>query len=204
MQAPLSSGAARRRLHNSDDRLLRFQGRWGGRRRACGGVGAVVGGELLLDAGETLDIVVGEAGESSFNGGVGNGYAGGGGGGSFVFEGALLLFAAGGGGGANFFGPLGSPGIGSGGSPSGPASYGGAGGGGYGDGFDFSGGGSEFSGGQDAQSGSFPYGGNGAKGYWGTGPSGGYGGGGGAGYNLGGGGAVRPGAERVAEAAFPM
>jgi hypothetical protein len=29
-----------------------------------------------------------------------------------VFEGALLLFAAGGGGGANFFGPLGSPGSG--------------------------------------------------------------------------------------------
>jgi hypothetical protein len=158
-----------------------------------GGVGAVVGGELLLDAGETLDIVVGEAGESSFNGGVGNGYAGGGGGGSFVFEGALLLFAAGGGGGANFFGPLGSPGIGSGGSPSGPASYGGAGGGGYGDGFDFPGGGSEFSGGQDAQSGSFPYGGSGAKGYWGTGPSGGYGGGGGAGYNFGGGGGGAPG-----------
>jgi hypothetical protein len=121
-----------------------------------------------------------------------------------VFEGALLLFAAGGGGGANFFGPLGSPGIGSGGSPSGPASYGGAGGGSYGDGFGFPGGGSEFSGGQDAQSGSFP---TAAAGRKVTGerdrpeateaavaPA----------TISAAGAAVRPGAERVAEAAFPM
>jgi hypothetical protein len=62
-----------------------------------GGLGAVVGGELFLNAGATLDIVVGGVGGSNGN------YGDGGGGGSFVFDGELL-FAAGGGGGANFLG----------------------------------------------------------------------------------------------------
>ncbi len=57
-----------------------------------GGAGAVVGGELFLDAGDKLDIVVGGGGA---DGQVGNGYGGSGGGGSFVFSGGLL-FAAGG------------------------------------------------------------------------------------------------------------
>jgi len=137
-----------------------------------GGTGAVVGGELFLDAGTTLDLVVGGAGGSALN------YGGGGGGGSFVFD-SQLLFAAGGGGGANFvlFGGGAGPGIGNSGHPAGPASYGG-GGGGYG-----------------AQNGSFPYGGIGGIGpFFGfMGPSGGYGAGGGAGYNLGGGGGGAPG-----------
>jgi PEP-CTERM motif len=90
--------------------------------------GALVGGELFLDAGAILGMVVGGPGENG--GGIGNGYAGSGGGGSFVFNEGWLLFAAGGGGGNFFFGPSGGPGIGNGGYPADPASYGGAGGGG--------------------------------------------------------------------------
>jgi hypothetical protein len=150
-----------------------------------GGAGAVVGGELFLDAGDTLSAVVG--------GGGGSGgthittYGGGGGGGSFVFLGSSyrgggLLFAAAGGSGAAFFSAGGGPpGIGYGGHPAGPASYGGfAGGGAFGP---------PFSGPQQpAQPGSFPNGGAGACCYFGGGPSGGYGGGGGGGYDTGGGG----------------
>ena len=80
-----------------------------------GGNGAVVGGELLFNAGNILDIVVGGGGG---NGSVGDGYGGGGGGGSFVFGGDLL-FAAGGGGGAGFSNVPGGSGIGSSGHPAG-------------------------------------------------------------------------------------
>jgi hypothetical protein len=96
-----------------------------------GGIGAVVGGELFFDAGDTLDILVGGGGGSGF---TGNLYGGSGGGGSFVFRGSSdlnggLLFAAGGGAGSDFGpGGGGAPGIGHGGSPSGPATYGGGGG----------------------------------------------------------------------------
>ena len=89
-----------------------------------GGAGALVGGELFLAAGETLDLLVG-------GGPVGiglDGSGGGGGGGSFVDPGSVL-FAAGGGGGADFGSrDGGAPGIGYGGHPAGPASYGGTGG----------------------------------------------------------------------------
>jgi hypothetical protein len=98
-----------------------------------GGNGALVGGRLFLDAGATLDIIVGGvAGYGSSYRPLGQGTGGGGGGGSFVFSvGSLrasLLFAAGGGGGAGFFGGSGGPGIGGGGSSSG-YNIGGAGGG---------------------------------------------------------------------------
>jgi hypothetical protein len=145
-----------------------------------------VGGELFLDAGDMLGLIVGGAGGS---GQRGNGYGGSGGGGSFVFGGSGLLFAAGGGGGANFGSSFGNPGIGTGlgGHPAGPASYGGAGGGGVA----FARG--EASTQQPAQAGSFPNGGAGACCYYGGGPAGGYGGGGGGGYNGGGGGGGAPG-----------
>jgi hypothetical protein len=164
---------------------FRVAGAQGGESREVGGFGAIVGGELFLDAGEALEIVVGSAGGSLIS------YAGGGGGGSFVFRGGSylsggLLFAAGGGGGSGFAGGGGvaPPGIGSGGHPAGPASYGGA--GGLGTPFP-----SLFPGGppaQPAQPGSFPFGGAGAccsfVGQVGGGPvyaAGGYGGGGGGG-----------------------
>ncbi len=134
-----------------------------------GGFGAVVGGELFLDAGASLDVVVGGVGGSGEN------YGSGGGGGSFVFDGELL-FAAGGGGGANFlFAARASPGIGYGGRPDGPASY---------EGFSW------------GASGSFPNGGSGGCCYeFGLpAPAGGYGGGGGGSYNFGGGGGGAPGA----------
>jgi hypothetical protein len=69
-----------------------------------GGFGAIVGGELLLGAGQALEIIVGGAGENGFI--EVNDGGGGGGGGSFIFGGPAggLLFAAGGGGGSNFFG----------------------------------------------------------------------------------------------------
>ena len=151
-----------------------------------GGAGAIMGGELFFDAGETLDIVVGGAGGS---GDIGDGYAGGGGGGSFVF-GSGLLFAAGGGGGVDFAsGSSGPPGIGSGGHPAGRASYGGGGGSDTAHGNT----GSPPPGQIPAQSGLFPEGGAGACCYFGGGPAGGYGGGGGGGYNGGGGGGGAPG-----------
>jgi hypothetical protein len=68
-----------------------------------GGLGAEIGGEISLTAGDILEIVVGGAGRG---GGVGPGgaYGGGGGGGTFVFDKTTntLLVAAGGGGGANY------------------------------------------------------------------------------------------------------
>jgi hypothetical protein len=159
-----------------------------------GAAGAVVGGELFFDAGDTVDIVVGGSGG---DGQCIDGCGGSGGGGSFVFRGDSylsggLLFAAGGGGGANFGngGGSGAPGIGHGGGPGGPASYGGGGGSGvanphslpypppsqtY------------------AQAGSFPNGGAGTCCYLEGAPAGGFGGGGGAGYDGGGGGGGAPG-----------
>jgi PEP-CTERM motif len=101
-----------------------------------GGNGALVGGELFLDAGTTLGIIAaGLAGYGSSYRPLGQGTGGGGGGGSFVFSvsslPASLLFAAGGGGGAGFFGGSGGPGIGGGGRGTGYGifGFGGAGGG---------------------------------------------------------------------------
>jgi hypothetical protein len=163
-------------------------GAQGGPVAHVGGFGAIVGGELFLDAGDTLGLIVGGGGV------VGEpiaGYAGSGGGGSFVFGGSGLLFAAGGGGGENF-GSFGHPGIGTGGHPGGPASYGG--GGGAGTAFGLAAPPHPPVPGQTpAQPGSFPNGGAGACCYFGGGPTGGYGGGGGGGYNGGGGGGGAPG-----------
>jgi PEP-CTERM motif-containing protein len=162
-----------------------------------GGAGALVGGELFLAAGTTLAIVVGGNYGDQMLGG--NGSGGGGGGGSFVFGAGSLLFAAGGGGGADFIGPPGGPGIGSGPRPGGGSGYGynGAGGLGVPTNYPFSG--PDYLPGIPAQSGSFPNGGQGAQACFPTGscftiaPSGGYGGGGGGGYESGGGGGGAPG-----------
>ena len=155
-----------------------------------GAAGALVGGQLFLAAGETLDIVVGGEEGGQTLGGNGSG-----GGGSFVDPGSLLS-AAGGGGGAGFLGPSGSPGIGSGGHPAGPVSYGGAGGAGIPLYYPFSG----YVPGLPAESGSFPNGGQGAQACFASSgncftvaPMGGYGGGGGGGYQGGGGGGGAPG-----------
>jgi hypothetical protein len=149
----------------------------------AGGNGAVVGGELFFDAGQTLEVVVGAGGGGGL---AGLGYGGGGGGGSFIF-GVGLEFAAGGGGGAGFSQWSGHPGIGSGGHPGGSASYGGGGGGGVANGIP------GITDQMPAQAGSFPIGGAGTSSSAGVGPSGGYGGGGGGGYNGGGGGGGAPG-----------
>ena len=78
----------------------------GGNGTDPGGAGAVVGGELFLEAGNTLSAVVGGGGGSPR--GAFPQYGGGGGGGSFVFldssyRGGGLLFAAAGGDGQSFF-----------------------------------------------------------------------------------------------------
>src|ERR1700722_10629638 len=78
----------------------------GGNGTDPGGAGAVVGGELFLEAGKTLSAVVGGGGGSPR--GAFPQYGGGGGGGSFVFldssyRGGGLLFAAAGGDGQSFF-----------------------------------------------------------------------------------------------------
>lgn len=70
----------------------------------AGGLGAEVGGDFLLTAGQTLTIAVGGAGSAtSFTGG-------GGGGGSFVVLGSTALVVAGGGGGGGYVGLAGGPG----------------------------------------------------------------------------------------------
>lgn len=71
-------------------------GTFGGR---SGGLGAEIGGDFNLTAGEILDIYLGGTGQQM-------GYSGGGGGGSFVVvhTGNAPLVIAGGGGGAGFFG----------------------------------------------------------------------------------------------------
>jgi hypothetical protein len=149
-----------------------------------GGAGAIVGGELFLAAGQTLDLIVG-GGAPTLNL---NGSGGGGGGGSFVDPGSLL-FAAGGGGGAGFLHVSGGhPGVGSGGYPAGLANYGGAGGDGVPSGLYGT------IGGLPATAGSGFNGGQGAQACFASGvcfpvaPDGGFEGGGGGGYQGGGGG----------------
>lgn len=72
-----------------------------------GGLGAMVGGDIYLHAGDTLSIVVGQRGRGGFNTGSG------GGGGSFVFVSSdlQLLLAAGGGGGSGWNCCAGGPGL---------------------------------------------------------------------------------------------
>jgi hypothetical protein len=70
----------------------------------AGGSGVVVGGDVALTAGETLDIVVGGEGDTGNIDPDGNGA--GGGGGTFVFDGSNnLLIVAGGGGGSGYDSP---------------------------------------------------------------------------------------------------
>ena len=175
-----------------------------------GGDGAAVGGDIYLQAGEKLEIVVGGVGAN------GN-YSGGGGGGSFVFEvgagGDELLAVAGGGGGGGSFGgggvgiatkgtggqgggisagAGGAPGVAGGGgrygggggySGGGGGTAGGVGGGGVSPGSNFLGGAGTGLGG-----GGGGFGGGGGGGYSGGGGGGGYGGGGGGGFGGGSGG----------------
>ena len=65
----------------------------------AGGLGAEIGGDFVLNAGETLQIAVGGAGSDGSRGGAG-------GGGSFVIgpDNTRLVIAGGGGGGGNAFG----------------------------------------------------------------------------------------------------
>jgi hypothetical protein len=144
-----------------------------------GGLAGAVGGDITLQAGAVLEIVVGGNGASTQDGG-------GGGGGSFVietFDGAepvnIIEAVAGGGGGASVFGTGGAGGPttyvpGSGQSPAGGVGGLASGGGG-------------FTGGTNGNPGSV----NGTSFSGGAGPSGGaggFGGGGGSGYGTGGGG----------------
>jgi hypothetical protein len=110
---------------------FRVAGAQGGPLGQVGGSGAIVGGELLFDAGDVVGILTGGAG---VEGGGTEGYGGSGGGGSFVYGGSGGLPFAAGGGGGDGFGIGGGPGIGSGpgGHLTGPASYGGGGSGGAG------------------------------------------------------------------------
>jgi hypothetical protein len=82
------------------------QGGSGGATGAGGGLGAEIGGDFSLTAGEMLGIYVGGAGSSyNLGGGAGSSYnlGGGGGGGSFVIgpSNAKLVIAGGGGGSYN-------------------------------------------------------------------------------------------------------
>ena len=162
-----------------------------------GGLGAVVGGDIALSAGATLNIVVGGPGAGGYNVGYG------GGGGSFVFESLTApLLVAGGGGGAPFLsgsggaGQVGAAGSGQGGAAVGDGVGGGGAGwfgngqssGGYKSGFggagpaSFKGGYGCYAGAPGRYCGSV---------YFGKKPyemSGGFGGGGGYGYTMGGGG----------------
>ena len=128
-----------------------------------GGLGAEIGGNSALTAGQTLTIVVGGEG--------GSGSGGGGGGGTYVVLGGAPLVIAGGGGGGGYDG-AGGNGLtgkdgGAGGDGGGPGGVGGAGGGGAG--LAGGGGGGGFSGaGGDA-----PNGGLGGDGF--PGSQGGYG-----------------------------
>jgi hypothetical protein len=166
-----------------------------------GGRGAEIGGVFSLTAGESLQIAVGGAGMSTFEGG------GGGGGGSFIVgPGDTPLVIAGGGGGGG--GSLGGPGIpgqggligpdgggqgggtggngGAGGGGSGSNPPGGGGGGGFfsaGGDSAMAGGGGAFpglAGGSGSPSGGFGGGGGGSGRFGGAGGGGGYSGGGGA------------------------
>lgn len=154
-----------------------------------GGLGAEIGGDFMLTAGEGLQIAVGGVGGSAAGGG-------GGGGGSFVVgpgNTPLIIAGGGGGGGAFLNGPLqgggGSTGPDGGGQGGGTGGNGGRAvtipGGGGGGGF-LSAGGSGLPFGFDNGGGGFPdlTGGGG----FGGGGGGGIGGGGGGGYSGGGGG----------------
>ena len=166
---------------------------------STGGLGAEIGGNFNLTAGESLQIAVGGAGMS--------GDTGGGGGGSFVIgPGSTPLVIAGGGGGGGFsFEVGGLPGQGGligpdgGGPGGGTGGNGGGGAGGLGPFPGGGGGGGFFSAGTDSAcaggGGAFPglAGGSGASGGFGGGGGGGScvkrgGGGGGGGYSGGGGG----------------
>lgn len=115
---------------------------------SSGGLGAVIEGDVLLNAGTVLDVVVGGQGNT---GAFGAEYAGGGGGGTFIYIDSTLqlLFAAGGGGGAGYccstngmsgeITTSGDPGQGPGGGAGGTNGLGG--GGGTGDGGNYNGGG---------------------------------------------------------------
>ncbi|HTI83161.1 MAG TPA: Hint domain-containing protein [Acetobacteraceae bacterium] len=162
-----------------------------------GGLGAEVGGDFVLTAGEVIEVVVGGAGAS--------GVAGGGGGGTFVretFNGTnpvhIPLVIAGGGGGGGYgasnggdgsINTSGDAGIGTGGGAGGSGGSGGAGGGKAG------GGGGGYIGGTGGARGGYATSGSGSigatytggAGYSGNG-AGGFGGGGGGGFNGGGGG----------------
>jgi hypothetical protein len=170
---------------------------------ANGGLGAAVSGDILLQAGDVLEIVVGGAGGGSGPDGYG------GGGGSFIIDlsgtnGAIIEAVAGGGGGGTAGGGGGGGGMASPTGGNGNAGSGGAGGvnGAAGDGGSNSngGGGGGYTGGNspgygqpptagsDSESSGFVGGlddvGNNAT----TGNGGGFGGGGGGGFNGGGGG----------------
>ena len=194
----------------SGDYALTVDGAEGGAGSSgFGGLGAAVGGDVFLQAGTVLEIVVGGEGGSPV---MGLDYGGGGGGGSFVFDtssGAILAIAGGGGGGGAFFGAnggvaqLGHTG-GSGGEYSAGAGVhnGAAGGGGHSDG----GGGGGYTGGVGGDAGSPAaggsvagmsfVGGDVAPAFTSSGGAplaihpglGGFGGGGGGGYSGGGGG----------------
>jgi len=184
-----------------------------------GGAGAIASGEIYLQAGVTLEIVVGGAGQTSSRS---NGFGGaGGGGGSFVFEindgtnpvDVNEVIAGGGGGGSDLFrggdaqsqptGAGGGTGGGGGGAPGsagqgGQSGFRGAGGGGGGG---FTGGAGGVSGvaGQPGRSAGVTFAGGlgasqGGGGGFGGGGGGGFsGGGGGGGYGGGGGGAYQGG-----------
>lgn len=168
----------------------------GGGDGVLGGLGALIGGDFQLRAGETLNVMVGALGANNYAGGGGGG---GGASGVSVDHGPLLLLAGGGGGGgighgsgvygggfASFSpGPGSNGGFGGFGGPGGPGGgYGANGlggiGGGYGGGFG-GGGGGGFTGG------------DGGRGYFKScethkykqycATSGGYGGGGGGSFN---------------------
>jgi len=167
-----------------------------------GGLGAEIGGDFSLTAGEILQIVVGGAGYGNGNG------AGGGGGGSFVietFDGTsavdtpLLIAGGGGGGGFNNNKPGYQGGGGQVGGSGQTGSYGGgaggSGGSGGASGGHYGGGGGGYSGGFGSGSSSDPMqatnGSGRGNGYGGGGSNygpGGFGGGGGGGYDGGGGG----------------
>jgi len=154
-----------------------------------GGYGAAIRGAFLVTAGETLTLLVGGKGGSTFDTGTG----GGGGGGSFVLDGNTALIAAGGGGGAGHNGAGLDASLTSVQSFGGGASIGGGGGGGltsngsqnqrtgYG-GMSEMNGGAGGAGRNGGGSGGFGGGGGGG------GPTGYYGGGGGGGYQGGNGG----------------
>jgi hypothetical protein len=158
-------------------------GKGGGTLAQSAGLGAEIGGDFVLTAGDVIQIAVGGMGHA------GGGGAGGGGGGSFVYDSTTLtkLIIAGGGAGSAFQNHPGANGATSGfggpfGGPGSSTAGGGAGGGGFG------GSGPNGVGPNGAHAGGgFPGLAGGASSSLGSG-TGGFGGGGGGGYDYGGGG----------------